>query len=199
MSSCNGAHLPIVMLLLQRGASVLKKDEVGWRPYQYAAYYGHPDVLRLLLSCAPTGWAREGANVGLAALRISFSPSANISEERKREVRGLLSEVQRQLEVRIESVLPGIPPVICDMTAVMTAEMLQPQLSRPAATQYGSTIVQAPAIPELPGTLEQGLSPSRSVTPEQMRRDMRHHGDTLSQAVREQTSPVGQIAMPRAQ
>ena len=45
-----GGHWPVVSLLLDRGASVLKKDEAGWQSLRYAAYHGHADVLRLLLS-----------------------------------------------------------------------------------------------------------------------------------------------------
>ncbi|KAF7591991.1 hypothetical protein BBP40_000838 [Aspergillus hancockii] len=178
---------PSALCGMSRGASVLKKDEVGWRPYQYAAYYGHPNVLWHLLSCSPTGWAREEANVG-----IDFSPSAGISEECKREIQELLKEVQRQPEVRIGSVFPVLPPLVSDMTARMVPGRLQTRFSRPGASQYESATIQAPAIPELLGTLEQGLHPNQSATPEQMRGDMRPHGgsSTLPQATHEQSSPV---------
>lgn len=85
-----GGHLPVVSLLISRGASVLSKDEMGWLPMRYAAYYGHPEVLEVLLSCAPllggVGDDYSPDSFGLSPERIGFAPDADIYEERKRRV-----------------------------------------------------------------------------------------------------------------
>jgi ankyrin repeat protein len=47
-------HLEATSVLLKRGASVRQKDELGWPPIRYAAHYGHPEVLELLLTQAAT-------------------------------------------------------------------------------------------------------------------------------------------------
>ncbi|PIG85153.1 ankyrin repeat protein [Aspergillus arachidicola] len=190
-----GGHLPIVTLLLQRGASVLKRDEQGWQPYHHAAHYGHVDVLRLLLSCSPTGWVMEGAGEGFTTERIGFSPSANISEEKKNEIQDLLSESRRRPVATTQSSPPRVPPFMGDVTLRTLPIRGQNRPSGLAGNQYGPSTGQAPVIQELPGTLEQGLPPSRSATPEQMHRDMRpgRDSDTLLQALPEQ-----HIATPRA-
>ncbi|KNG85819.1 ankyrin repeat protein [Aspergillus nomiae NRRL 13137] len=195
-----GGHLPIVTLLLQRGASVLKKDEQGWQPYHHAAHYGHPDVLRLLLSCSPTGWVMEGASEDFTMERIGFSPSADISEEKKKAIQDLLSESRRRPVATTESIPPGVPPFLGD---VMLSTMPTRGQNRPsglAGNQYVPFTGQVPVIQELPGTLEQGLPPSRSTTPEQMHRDTRPRrgSGTLLQALPEQGSPEQHIATPRA-
>ncbi|KAL3479441.1 ankyrin repeat-containing domain protein [Aspergillus californicus] len=143
-------HLPIVMLLLERNAFVLKQDEQDWYPYQYAAYHGHPRVLEILLARLQL----EG---------IGFAPAADISEERKREVLALLYRARHQ---------PG--------TLIRSTDFSQTSSWRPDAHQTAQVTGPLTTVPEvttrvgpaqeLPGTLEQGLPESRSQTPEQMRR-----------------------------
>lgn len=101
-----GGHLPVVSLLISRGASVLSKDEMGWLPMRYAAYYGHPEVLEVLLSCAPTlggvGDDYSPESFGLSPERIGFAPDADISEERKRRVLDLLKQYQTSFQSEVE-------------------------------------------------------------------------------------------------
>jgi hypothetical protein len=44
---------------MNRGASVLSKDETGWKPVRYAAYYGHPDVLQALITADPSAMNQD--------------------------------------------------------------------------------------------------------------------------------------------
>lgn len=146
-----GGHRPVVSLLLQHGASPVRSDETGWQPARYAAYYGHPEVLQLLLVNSPTS-AKDMAESGLGLTTsesIGFAPHAVIPEERKRRVQELLDQNRRQPPAATEH-----PP-------------------RPIQTSpFEPTNNQTTMPPqELPGTLEQGLPDSRSATPDQMRRD----------------------------
>ena len=154
-----GGHYPVVSLLLQHGASPVRSDETGWQPARYAAHYGHPEVLQLLLANRPTS-ANDVAESGLSLTtseRIGFAPHAVIPEERKRRVRELLDQSRRQSLAATEH----------------TPRPIQMSPFEPVNNQ----ITMPPQ--ELPGTLEQGLPDSRSATPDQMRRD----NTTSSQAV----------------
>ena len=90
-------NISVVSLLISRGASVRQKDELLWPPLRYAAYYGHPDIVRLLLSHgaevssvgASGGWGFE-----VTASRIGFAMNVEISDERKRLVRELLEDAE---------------------------------------------------------------------------------------------------------
>lgn len=42
-------HFCDVLELLGRGASVRQRDEQDWPPLRYAAFFGHPDVVEILL------------------------------------------------------------------------------------------------------------------------------------------------------
>lgn len=154
-----GGHCPIVSLLLQHGASPVRSDETGWQPARYAAYYGHPEVLQLLLVNSPTS-ANDVAESGLGLTtseNIGLAPHAVIPEERKRRVQELLDQNRRQ-----PPAATGHPPRPMQMSPF---EYTNNQITMPPQ--------------ELPGTLEQGLPDSRSDTPDQMRRD----NTTTSQAV----------------
>ncbi|OJJ97352.1 hypothetical protein ASPACDRAFT_10995, partial [Aspergillus aculeatus ATCC 16872] len=161
-----GGHLPVVTLLLQRGALAAKRDERGWPPYRHAAYYGHPDVLRLLLSCDLAS-AKEDADLGLTVDRLGFAPSANISDERKLEVQNLLYRIHQSTSSRFD--------VVPSWTCSFPAEKHDQGLHRPAPVFWSDAPMETHAAPkttiipqELPGTLEQGLPTSRSHTPEHM-------------------------------
>lgn len=146
-----GGHYPVVSLLLQHGASPVRSDETGWQPARYAAYYGHPEVLQLLLVNSPTS-ANDVAESGLGLTTsesIGFAPHAVIPEERKRRVQELLDQNRRQ-----PPAATGHPPRPIQMPPF---ERVNNQTTMPPQ--------------ELPSTLEQGLPDSRSVTPDQMRRD----------------------------
>jgi ankyrin repeat protein len=92
-------HLDVVRLLIQKGASVKQRDEFGYIPLRYAAYYGHPDVLQLLLEegaeLVDDGEDSHGWGFVLMPDMIGFSDDANISEDRRRRVRELLEEAER--------------------------------------------------------------------------------------------------------
>lgn len=94
-------NLGVVSALLQRGASVLQKDEHGWPPIRYAAHYGHSDVLELLLTQLST---LSDDIAGTSALDhiskcVGFAAGPNLSEERKSRVRELLSQAEDQINV----------------------------------------------------------------------------------------------------
>jgi hypothetical protein len=93
-------HLEVVSVLLNRGASVRQKDELGWPPIRYAAHHGHPEVLELLLTQATTLSSDED-ETGASGFdhiaehgSVDFSVTSNISDERKGRVRELLSQAE---------------------------------------------------------------------------------------------------------
>ncbi|GKZ72153.1 hypothetical protein AnigIFM50267_008206 [Aspergillus niger] len=178
-----GGHVPVVTLLLQRGASAIKRDERGWQPYRYAAYYGHPSALRLLMSCSPLV-AKDDADLGLTAERIGFAPSADISIERKREVQSLLYQMQHPSQPGAE----GSPAWSFPLKPNQQHPVPSGVLSDVAVyhTQLSPTAETSPQ--ELPGTLEQGLPASRSQTPEHMRR-----GSSIYQRIDSEFRDVPQI------
>lgn len=160
-----GGHLPVVSLLLQHGASVVRRDESGWQPHHYAAYYGHPDVLALLLHHGPAS-ANDGTRFGLDAAGIGFAPHAIISEERKAQVRQLLNQDSGQFAAQTQ--IPAFqPPQAIGET--LHNRTIAPQLPLTTRSLEPCAEPSAMAPQELPVTLEQGLPPSRSVTPEHMR------------------------------
>ncbi|KAH2277337.1 hypothetical protein KXW02_007610 [Aspergillus fumigatus] len=160
-----GGHLPVVSLLLQHGASVVRRDESGWQPHHYAAYYGHPDVLALLLHHGPAS-ANDGTRFGLDAAGIGFAPHAIISEERKAQVRQLLNQDSGQFVAQTQ--IPAFqPPQAIGET--LHNRTIAPQLPLTTRSLEPCAEPSAMAPQELPVALEQGLPPSRSVTPEHMR------------------------------
>jgi len=92
-------HLDVVRLLIQKGASVKQRDEFGYIPLRYAAYYGHPEVLQLLLEegaeLVDDGEDSHGWGFVLMPDMIGFSDDTDISEDRRRRVRQLLEEAER--------------------------------------------------------------------------------------------------------
>lgn len=98
-----GGHWHVASLLLARGASVLKKDEAGWQPIRYAAYYGQPDLLQLLLSSGKVPDA-DIADIINMPDTVGFSPG--IPEDRMYQVRQLLSQTLSQSNRRISIPAP---------------------------------------------------------------------------------------------
>ncbi|KAL1961782.1 hypothetical protein VTN77DRAFT_1069 [Rasamsonia byssochlamydoides] len=171
-----GGHLPVVSLLISRGASVLSKDEMGWQPMRYAAYYGHPEVLEVLLSCTPSLGGADNGSVadyfGLSAERIGFAPDADISEDRKRRVLDLLNRAQRQ-QAPITTTTFRPQQVANHVASNRFAEPIsQPSFYYQSSSASTSFPLSSFATPpqELPSTLEQGLPSSRSTTPDRMHR-----------------------------
>jgi ankyrin repeat protein len=106
-------HLGVVSVLLQKGASIRQKDELGWPPIRYAAHYGHPDILELLLTQASI--ASDDVS-GMSALDnigeyVGFAAGSNLSEERKGRVRELLSQAEDQINAYMaeRTIRPAMP------------------------------------------------------------------------------------------
>jgi ankyrin repeat protein len=119
-------HLGVVSVLLRRGALVRQKDELGWQPIRYAAHFGHPDVLELLLTQAST---ISDDTTGMSASDYSgdyvgFAAGSNISEERRRRVRQLLSKAGDPVNAYMpERVLPLTTPGFSDKSESQAAEL----------------------------------------------------------------------------
>jgi ankyrin repeat protein len=99
--AAKGGHLDVIRLLFRKGASVKQRDEYGYIPLRYAAYFGHPEALRLLLEegaeLVDDGEDSNGWGFVLMPDMIGFSETSNISDERKRMVRELLEEAERNM------------------------------------------------------------------------------------------------------
>lgn len=167
-----GGHLPVVMLLLERGASVVKQDEQDWLPYQHAAYNGHPRVLEALLSRTLANTAAGNFRSKIELTNIGFAPSADISNERKRNVLNLLNQAWHQPESLIQAPTISKVSYLPDNNRGQDTGMAS---ARPAMARHVSPLTTVPEATarhgpaqELPGSLEQGLPVSRSQTPEQM-------------------------------
>lgn len=181
-----GGHLPVVSLLLERGASVLKLDEQDWYPYQHAVYHGNLRVLELLLPRTLAGLAPGTLDSKLEPGAIGFAPAADISEERKREVLGLLHRARHQPESFARSTaIPNTSSYIPGMHRVTQSTVAgnggagSAHFTSPAAV-IPEREVRANSAQELPGSLEQGLPVSRSQTPEHMHRPPNSEEQALS-------------------
>ncbi|KAL4898493.1 ankyrin repeat-containing domain protein [Aspergillus ambiguus] len=205
-----GGHVPVINVLLGQGASVLKRDEMGWMPYYHAMHHAHPEALRLLL---PAELTREQPRLDQTMSRIGFSP-ANISEARKQDVYNVLRQVQGSLDNTDRAVPPRSSPWIHERDMQQGRPSSIP---RPSGLHYIPETNNAVYIPdhddpnapqELPGTLEQGLPPSRSHTPEQLNGGIAFNAPRSSSSSvipRQETSdgplswPTQPIVMPQAQ
>ncbi|KAL4782291.1 hypothetical protein BJX76DRAFT_349497 [Aspergillus varians] len=137
--------------------------ERDWWPYQHAAYHGHPRLLEILLSRTLAGSATDGRNPKLQLEAIGFAPAADLSEERKREVLGLLHQARHQPETLVQGTTQG--------TGIATSGSI-PAYHFSSLATVPEIANRAGPTQELPGTLEQGLPVSRSQTPEQMHRPL---------------------------
>lgn len=169
-----GGHLPVVSLLLQHGASVARSDETGWQPARYAAYYGHPDVLQfLLVNSSPS--TNAGLDPALTADKIGFAPHVTVPEERKNKVRELLGQAQ-QNQFSVESPPEPVPRDL-PLPPAAPAAYKPYKLVLPSSQNRARNVIineDRTSPQELPGTLEQGLPNSRSVTPDQMLGEVRN-------------------------
>lgn len=159
--AAKGGHRPVVSLLLARGASVLKEDETGWQALRYAAYHGHAEVLQLLLSNdkIPETEIHEITSI---LETIGFSPG--IPEESKKRVQEVLAQA---VGYRFPNPLP---------TQTHFNRPLQAACCAPLGSLPGTYMHSLPAhFPyeadsstplELPGSLDQDLSHSQSISPE---------------------------------
>jgi ankyrin repeat protein len=119
-------HLSVVSVLLKRGASIRQKDEHGWSPIQYAAHYGHPEVLELLLTQASTESddVTETSAFDNAREYVIFDTGLNISEERRARVRELLFQAENQSNAYVtEGILPSTRSRSLDQCGSQAAEL----------------------------------------------------------------------------
>ncbi|GES63374.1 ankyrin repeat protein [Aspergillus terreus] len=207
-----GGHVPVVNILLERGASVLKRDEMGWPPHYHAMHHGHSDVLRLLLARNSAEVTAGALNLGQTISRIGFSPT-NISEARKREVHEVLSQMQRSSVETGEAGPPLSSPWANDReipqrrSEYITVPPSLQNIPETNSTRHTPRPDYPSGPQELPGTLEQGLPPSRSRTPEHLSGGVDSNAATHAEgsivpapASREGSSAwTNQIVMPRAQ
>ena len=96
--AARGGHSAVVSLLLERGASTLRKDDRGWLPFHYAAHYGHPDVLQLLL-CYGNVPEADAPEILAMPEAIGFALDADISDEQKFQVQALLAQAFEHLGI----------------------------------------------------------------------------------------------------
>ncbi|PGH00040.1 hypothetical protein GX51_06039 [Blastomyces parvus] len=84
-------HASMVSHLLANGSSALESDEMGWSPILYAAHFGHPQVLDILLQ-----YYRPTADTHLfhMLIGIGFAPDAPTSPENKNQVQNLIQQVK---------------------------------------------------------------------------------------------------------
>lgn len=181
--------LSVVVVLIRHGASVLSKDELGWTPARYAAYYGHPEVLEAIVTAEPSALSFLDSTsfspdtIGQALGRSGFSLDATVPPDRRRRVIEILKRSCQQQ-----------PPATLSMDAILGSSN---QNSTPAprsmphrrhtpgpfpftsmAPPGVSHTSEQPTPNELPGTLEQGLPSSRSATPPHMHRYEREEEET---------------------
>ncbi|KKZ62260.1 hypothetical protein EMCG_00427 [[Emmonsia] crescens] len=110
-------HASVVSLLLGNGSSALENDEKGWSPILYAAHYGHPQVLAILLQ-----YYRPTADTRLfhMFIGIGFASDATISQEDREQVQHLIQQVkdthlpiarsQHELPLETHPTCSAIPP-----------------------------------------------------------------------------------------
>ena len=141
-----GGHLPVVSLLLERGASASRKDEGGYQPFRHAAYHGHVEVLKALLTHTRISDMDVSDIINMPET-IGFSPDGMITEDCRSLVRELINEAVAA---------SGQMPLNGNHGNHNT------RCSRSRYSQDCESLVPH----ELPTTLEQGLPSSRSATPE---------------------------------
>lgn len=100
--AARAGHAHLVQLLIRRGASVKQRDEYGYIPLRYAAYYAHPEVVQVLLlegaGLVDYGEDSGGLVMMLNPATLGFSNASDIADERKRKVRELLNDALQRYE-----------------------------------------------------------------------------------------------------
>ncbi|KAL6714181.1 hypothetical protein ACLMJK_008676 [Lecanora helva] len=163
--AAKGGHVAVTQELLMRGASALQKDERDWQPLRYAAFYGHSDVVELLLRYGATvsGTSSGGWGFNMTAQRIGFSNDILIEDLKKSQILRLLSDAeakeQKTREHMASVARPTAPPAVQNQTIPTElpdpATVTSPQLSRPTNA--------APSQP--PSILEMNVEPLQSPKP----------------------------------
>ena len=99
--AAKAGHVSVVGLLIRRGATVNQRDEHGFTPLYYAAHYGRPETLKMLI-CAGAKFLDDEADESLPMRdRIGFAKG--VSEDRKHGIRELLLIAESKTSSRISS------------------------------------------------------------------------------------------------
>jgi ankyrin repeat protein len=192
--AAKGGYLSVVVVLIRHGASVLSKDELGWTPARYAAYYGHPEVLEAILAAEPSALSfLDSTNfspdtVGVTWGQLGFAPDATVAPDQRRQVIEILKRSrERQPAPSMDEVLVSssrntptpVPHVAHRRLDPRSSPFSSMAVTAAAASPGFPTRYEQPLPNELPGTLEQGLPSSRSATPPHMHRGEREEGETV--------------------
>ncbi|KAF5016840.1 hypothetical protein F66182_11350 [Fusarium sp. NRRL 66182] len=191
--AAKGGHLSVVAVLIRHGASVLSKDEMGWTPASYAAYYGHPEVLEAIIAAEPSALSfLDFSNfspdtVGVRSGLLGFSPDATVPPDQRSQVIEILERTRQQQPAPAPSMDERLVSSSQDSRTLVPLATPHRRLA-PVLSSFSSNAITAAAasswfpttyedLPnELPGTLEQGLPSSRSATPPHMHRGDREEG-----------------------
>lgn len=192
--AAKGGFLSVVVVLIRHGASVLSKDELGWTPARYAAYYGHPEVLEAIIAAEPSALSfLDSTNfspdtVGVTSGQLGFALDTTVPPDQRRQVIKILKRSQEQQPAPLmdEMLLPS-----SRFSPTPVVPRAQPHHRLPRSSPFSSmavtgaaaspgfpTMYEDPPPNELPGTLEQGLPSSRSATPPHMHRGEREEEET---------------------
>jgi ankyrin repeat protein len=99
--AAKAGHVSVVGLLIRRGATLNQRDEHGFTPLYYAAHYGRPQTLNILVN-AGAEFLDDEADESLPMRdRIGFAK--DVSEDRKHGVRELLLIAESKMSSRISS------------------------------------------------------------------------------------------------
>lgn len=112
LAAKNG-HVSVVSELINRRASVLQKDEFNWPPLRYAAFYGHPEVVQLLLlhGASVSGNPSGGWGFNMTASRIGFANNVRIDEDRKGQVLRFLHDAEAREQTTQERLAAESAPL----------------------------------------------------------------------------------------
>lgn len=90
-------HIDIVRELMRRGASVRQRDENNWQPLRYAAYYGRPEVVEMLLAAkAPVLTFDVGHHVDSMTTATSIGFADEVDSASRVRVLSMLNAAQEK-------------------------------------------------------------------------------------------------------
>lgn len=95
--ACKFGQFPVALELITRGSSIRQRDEQSWQPLRYAAYYGWPDLVELLLAngASISGLDPNGGwGFSHTSQRLGFASNTDIDEDRKSRVLFLLRRAE---------------------------------------------------------------------------------------------------------
>ncbi|KAJ9640315.1 hypothetical protein H2199_005854 [Coniosporium tulheliwenetii] len=101
--AAKAGHLAVVLELIERGASIQQRDEANWQPLRYAAHYGHPDIVEILLRMGASVLAMDvpiTQRDEIIAEQIGFASS--VDGKRRTAVARLLDKAEAEERRRIK-------------------------------------------------------------------------------------------------